>query len=168
VKKEGHHGGFWLRRALLAAVCVVGISLSGCGGPVVVARETPPTQPLASATSSPSPGNVQAGDQQNGQTISLREGETLTVVLSTTFWSFQGSSDVHVLTQVGAAVASPGPFNQQTCPYGGCGTVTAVFRAVGLGTAQVSASRVSCGEAMRCVGTEALYQVTVVVAPAAQ
>jgi hypothetical protein len=98
----------------------------------------------------------------------LQAGEILTVVLSSTWWSFQGSSNAQVLAPVGAAVASPGPFNQQTCPYGGCGTVKAVFRAVGPGTAQVSASRVSCGEAMRCIGTAGLYQLTVVVAAASK
>lgn len=45
----------------------------------------------------------------------------------------------------------------------GCGTTSALFKAVKAGTATVSANRVSCGEARRCVGAEGQYQLTVVV-----
>jgi hypothetical protein len=92
----------------------------------------------------------------------LHPGQTLTVVLHSTLWTLQGSSNPHVLNQLGHTLVAPAPFNKNTCPYGGCGTVTARFSAVGPGTAQVSATRVSCGEAMGCTGAEALYRFTVV------
>ncbi|HEX5439678.1 MAG TPA: hypothetical protein VFW76_02255, partial [Ktedonobacterales bacterium] len=60
---------------------------------------------------------------------------------------------------VGAAVTTP-----QSCsapPGSGCGTVSQEFRAAKSGIAQISASRVSCGEAMRCVGPAGHYQLTV-------
>jgi len=48
-------------------------------------------------------------------------------------------------------------------PGAGCGTVTALFDAVGPGRASVSAERTGCGEAMSCTGRQRSYSVTVVV-----
>jgi hypothetical protein len=112
--------------------------------------------------------NVRAGDDQNGRTISLQAGQTLLVTLSSTYWSFQGSSNPQVLAPVGTATASPVP--KSTCPGPGsvCGTVAQVFHALAPGTAQVTATRVSCGEALRCTGDSGLYQLTVQVRAAPQ
>lgn len=103
--------------------------------------------------------DIQAGDNQNGTSITMHPGQTLMVTLGSTYWTIQGSSDSQVLTPVGAAVTSP-----ESCdapPGSGCGTVSQEFRAAGSGTARVTASRVSCGEAMRCVGPAGQYQLTV-------
>ena len=105
------------------------------------------------------PSDIQAGDNQNGTSITMHPGQTLLVTLGSTYWTIQGSSDSQVLAPVGAAVTSP-----ESCgapPGSGCGTVSQEFRAAGSGTAQVTASRVSCGEAMRCVGSAGQYQLTV-------
>ena len=112
----------------------------------------------------PSPSsNIQVGDNQNGGTITMHTGQTLIVTLGSTYWTIQGSSDSLVLAPVGAAITSP-----ESCdapPGSGCGTVSQEFRAARSGTAQVTASRVSCGEAMACVGPARQYQVTVQVTP---
>jgi hypothetical protein len=112
--------------------------------------------------------SIRAGDDQNGKSITLQPGQTLLVMLSSTYWSFQGSSNPQVLAAVGAPTASPAP--RSTCPVigTGCGTVSEMFRAVAAGTVQVTASRVSCGEAMGCTSATANYQVTVHVADASQ
>lgn len=107
------------------------------------------------------PGSIRATDTQNGASITLHPGQTLTVTLSSTYWSFQGSSNAHALVSVGLPVVSPAPFYQNPMPGSGAGTVTAQFRAVGLGTAQVTASRVACGEAMECGSASGQYQLTV-------
>jgi len=52
---------------------------------------------------------------------------------------------------------------QGCVPGGGCGTVTARYSAISGGTAQVAAHRDSCGEAMRCQGTNGDWRITVVV-----
>ncbi|HKT37795.1 MAG TPA: hypothetical protein VJR48_05445 [Ktedonobacterales bacterium] len=79
------------------------------------------------------------------------------VTLGSTYWTIQGSSNPQALVPVGTAVASPG-----SCPPGGgCGTVSQEFRAVAPGVAQITASRVSCGEAMRCIGAAGQYELTV-------
>jgi hypothetical protein len=63
-------------------------------------------------------------------------------------------------------VVSPAPL--PTCPVAGsgCGTVAQEFRAVAPGMAQVTASRVSCGEALRCGDAAGHYQLTVEVTAA--
>jgi hypothetical protein len=75
----------------------------------------------------------------------MHPGQTLLVTLGSTYWTIQGSSDSQVLAPLGAAVTTP-----QSCSA-----------PPGSGIALVSASRVSCGEAMRCVGPAGHYQLTV-------
>lgn len=109
--------------------------------------------------------DIQAGDNQNGKSVTMHPGETLMVTLGSTYWTIQGSSDSQVLAPVGKSVTAP-----KSCsapPGSGCGTVSQEFRAARSGTAQVTASRVSCGEAMRCVGLAGQYQLTVQVTAAA-
>ncbi len=135
-------------------VCLMLMGLAACALPW-----------QGSSSPSPSPSSdIQAGDGQNGQSITLHPGQTLTVTLGSTYWTIQGSSDSQVLTPVGKPATTP-----ESCsapPGSGCGTVSQEFRAVSSGTAQVTASRVSCGEAMRCVGPAGQYQLTVQVTAA--
>jgi hypothetical protein len=160
MNSETHAMAFWLRGASVAACSVVCMCLASCGGS--------PGQGTACTTLNSTTGSVRAGDDQNGKSITLHPGQTLFVTLCSTWWSLQGSSNSQVLAPVGAAVASPAPFDKNTCPYGGCGTASEEFRAVGLGAAQVTASRVSCSEAMRCTGAAGQYQLTVKVTVASQ
>lgn len=103
-----------------------------------------------------------AGVAQNRLTIKVHVGDTVRVTLDSTEWTFSGSSDAAVLRQDGQQAVSPAP--PEACvPGEGCGTTSAVFRAVRPGTATVDASRVSCGEARVCVGAEGKYELTVVV-----
>jgi hypothetical protein len=103
-----------------------------------------------------------AGDTQNGLTIKVHVGDSVRVTLNSTEWTIAGSSDAAVLQQDGLQAVSPAP--PGTCfPGEGCGTTSAHYRAVKIGTATVDASRVSCGEARVCVGTEGKYEVTVTV-----
>ena len=143
---------FWPRATVVAACCVVCICL------VCLASCALPWQGSPSS-------DIQAGENQNGTSITLHTGQTLMVTLGSTYWTIQGSSDSLVLAPVGKSVTSP-----QSCsapPGSGCGTVSQAFRAARPGKAQVTASRVSCGEAMRCVGPAGQYQLTVQVTAAA-
>jgi uncharacterized Zn-binding protein involved in type VI secretion len=97
--------------------------------------------------------------QPERPSITRHPGQTLLVTLGSTYWTIQGSSNSLVLAPVGAAVTSPQPFSAP--PGSGCGTVSQEFRADKYGTAQVTASRVSCGEAMGCVGPTGQYQLPV-------
>jgi hypothetical protein len=109
---------------------------------------------------SPSPRQLQvAGDAENGTTVDLHVGDRLAVTLHSTYWTISGSSNSHVLTAEGPESVSPAPGG--CVPGGGCGTVTMTFDVIGIGSADVIASRVSCGEAMLCTGTQGSYKITV-------
>jgi len=138
---------------LVVLCCAVCLCLASCG------------QSLGTPASSPAV-NVRAADAQNGSSLTLRAGQTLLVTLASTYWSFQGTSNPQVLVPVGGPVVSPAP--SPTCPVAGsgCGTVAQEFRAVAPGTAQVTASRVSCGEALRCGDAAGHYRLTVEVTAA--
>jgi len=123
-------------------------------------RATNPT-----TTPGVAPSVVVATDKDNGGTVVLRRGQQLRVVLSSTYWQFQKSSNPAVLRDEGQPQVSP----QQTSSSGscvpgqGCGTVTATFLAVSPGRATVTATRTSCGEALRCTGANGQFTLKVVV-----
>jgi hypothetical protein len=138
-------------------------------------RPTPPAAPttrLAVATPAPAPqthapaptqaANMQVGEPENGHSVAVLVGSEVTLVLHNTYWEVQGSSDPAILALVSGPVTSAaGPI--ACIPGSGCGTVTAVFRAVAPGRATITASRTSCGETLQCIGTAGAYEVTVVV-----
>jgi hypothetical protein len=150
-----------LRSAAIAGVCLISMSL-GSGGGIAFAGTGHTT---AAPGSDASTRGIRVGLRDNGRTLTLHPGQIVTVMLKSTFWTFKGSSNPQVVEQLGPAVVVRTPFNKQTCPYGGCGTVTIKFQAVRSGTAQVTATRVSCGEAMGCTGSGAIYRFTVAVTP---
>jgi hypothetical protein len=116
---------------------------SGAGGPA----------------SSPHPVHVGAGD--DGQTVHVVVGQTITLRLTSTYW--------HVAQAAPAAVLQTGdratrPAHSPGCvPGQGCGAVTARFTAARAGRAVIAASRTSCGEALRCSPAQGSYRVRVVV-----
>jgi hypothetical protein len=132
------------RAAGLSAFAILTLALLACG-----------------STGQP-PAELAAGDSQNGQSVQIRAGEVLRVTLDTTAWTFAPPSDQSVLQPQGEAVVSPVP-KGQCFPGMNCGTTTARFKAMKAGTASVTATRLSCGEARRCVGAEGQYQVSVIV-----
>jgi len=135
-------------------------------------RPAAPTPRPAVATPTPAPrtptpaptaaANRQVGEPDNGHSVVVPVGSEVTLVLHNIYWQVQGSSDPAVLALVsGPATSGAGPI--ACIPGSGCGTVTAVFRAVAPGRATITASRTSCGETMQCTGTPGAYEITVVV-----
>ncbi|HYM66047.1 MAG TPA: hypothetical protein VEW68_02035 [Patescibacteria group bacterium] len=111
------------------------------------------------SSSSHVPTVVSAGGVQHGQVLQVQVGDVVQVILSSTAWTFDAPSDPSVLKLLGDPVIAPG-----TCPPGmGCGSVIAKFGALKPGKAVVTASRASCGEALRCVGDQGTYDLTVMV-----
>ncbi|HEY4026169.1 MAG TPA: hypothetical protein VGO86_07035 [Candidatus Dormibacteraeota bacterium] len=160
------------RRPVLATVATLATALLTACGAVAAGHPSPagnaqPTvaSPPAGQLTSPQPPRLTplvVRDQDNGHTISIRVGERVAVVLASTYWRLDGSSDPAVLRQLTEATMSPQPSG--CVPGQGCGTVSALFDAVAAGRADVTAKRTSCGEAMSCTGNLGLYRVTVVVA----
>ena len=156
-------------RAVLSCFAVILMAAAtGCGSSAKpTARVTIPTltsRPVSSTTVAKHSGaNVTATDKDNGTTIAAKVGNRVDVVLGSTYWMFAPASDASVLSLLGTPVVDAQP--NGCVPGQGCGTTTASYDAVAPGTAVVSASRTSCGEAMRCTGTAGSYRVTITVAP---
>lgn len=120
-------------------------------------------RPAPSSTTPPSSGAaiVTATEKDKGATIAAHVGDRVNVVLHSTYWTFGPASDASVLKLVGAPAIAP---ELKGCvPGGGCGTVTASYDAIASGTAVVSASRNSCGEAVGCTAAASSYRVTITV-----
>jgi len=90
--------------------------------------------------------------------VGIHIGDHVRVILESTYWTFGPVSNSAILGKLGPAHVA----TRHGCvPGQGCGTVTVLFKAVGLGTATITATRSSCGEAMGCTVESATYRVTV-------
>lgn len=119
----------------------------------------------ASASPVATPSQLQVSDADNGHSLTVAVGSEITLQLANTYWQVQASSDPAVLALVSGPTAS-GAAPSACLPGMGCGAVTAVFRALTPGQATITASRATCGEALRCTGSAGAYEVTIVVSAA--
>jgi hypothetical protein len=140
-------------RVLIALVSAA--FLASCGAAMTGGGASP------SPVSTPGAQLIVATDSDNGNTFDLHVGDRLEVKLNSTYWTIHESTDPSVLRLAGPMAISPQP--NGCVPGAGCGLAIASFDAVGKGSADVAASRVSCGEAMRCVGTSGSFRLSVVV-----
>jgi hypothetical protein len=115
--------------------------------------------PSTTTTTAVAPSAVQVSETQNGSTVHVAKGGSVAVVLHSTYWTLAAPSNAAVLQEEGQPTVTP--MMQGCVPGQGCGTVTAVYAVVGPGQSQLSASRTSCGEALRCTGTQGAWSVTV-------
>jgi len=147
-----HHFRRVFAPLLLAPIVAAGCASAG-GSP---SHGTTPT------TRAAAPGSTRTvTERDKGQTVTLHVGDHLKVVLANTYWTLDPSSKPGVLRSDGAPVVKP---RLSGCvPGAGCGTVTETLTATAKGSARVGASRVSCGEALRCTGDQGVYSVSVVV-----
>jgi hypothetical protein len=97
---------------------------------------------------------VIATDQSNGQTLTLTVGQRLRVVLASTYWTLDQSSNPTVLDLEGQPTITP---TSGCVPGAGCGTAAANYTALAPGNARVTATRTTCGEAMSCGTTPQTY-----------
>ncbi len=134
---------------LLLAACTVGPAALPSG-----------SSPAPVAT----PATLQVSESSNGQTFTVVVGSEVTILLTSTYWQIQPSSDSAVLAVVsGPTTSAAAP--SACLPGMGCGTVRATFRALLPGQATISASRTTCGEALACTGSSGAYEVKIVVGP---
>ena len=124
-----------------------------------VARPAQSVPPATTTTTAPPAATLTYSEADNGRSVTVHRGDHLVVVLHSTYWSFDPISGA--VTADGSPTVAP---QLQGCvPGGGCGTVTARFTAVAAGTATIHAHRDSCGEAMRCTGTQGDWRLNVTV-----
>jgi hypothetical protein len=134
---------------ILGAVLISACSSSG-------AKSSP------SATTTKQRSVVRVTTADNGQTVDLAPGQELDLALDNTYWQIAQSAAPTIVREVGRPVTTP---NISGCvPGGGCGTVRANYIGIAPGTADITASRTTCGEARPCTGSDGSYRVTVVVA----
>ena len=99
----------------------------------------------------------------NGATVHVGVGDRLELILSSDYWHVHGSSSAAVLTQDGSARYLPRPGSCPDIPGLGCIPIQTSFTALARGTAVITASRTTCGEALRCLESQQRFTVTVVV-----
>ena len=124
----------------------------------------------AGCASSAAPGTRQSigamvvvKDDANGKTVDASVGQTVVLILSSTYWAVSGSSAPNVLRQDGPTVQLSRPASCPKLPGIGCVPVETHFRAAAPGTASITAHRAACGEAMPCATDQQNFKVTVVV-----
>ncbi len=94
-------------------------------------------------------------------TVRVVVGVDVVLQLHSTYWMNIGSSRQAVMREDGTPRIQPEP--SQCVPGEGCGLEQATFRAVRAGTAVLSASRSTCGEALACGPANGHYRVTILV-----
>jgi len=117
----------------------------------------------AASANHPVPRVIVIRDSANGRTVSVPAGDSLELILASSYWQVTGSSAPRVVRQDGPTVLLPRPRSCPALPGLGCIPVRTSFIAVGRGEAVIRASRSSCGEALRCVGRATRFTLTVVV-----
>lgn len=161
-----HYVMHGLRFLVVGAVLMIGTA--GCGGtsrpssslPATTQTRlttTPSSSPTLSPLSSSSP-PLTSTYRDNGRTVSIRRGDRLTVQLDSTYWTINGSSDPNVVQQQSDTTKSPAP---GCVPGGGCGTTAANFVGLTPGQAEITATRLICGEALRCSTSAGSYRLNV-------
>ena len=126
------------------AVAAAGLILAGCANGSASDR---------TAATAPTP--HQLDEHANGTTVDAQLGDTIIVVLHSTYWNFDSPSRV---LQPLSTQPSPG---HCAVVGSGCGTVTVTYNAAQVGTIRLHAHRDSCGEALRCTAKNADWTVTV-------
>lgn len=103
-----------------------------------------------------------AGDAQNGKTVRVHPGDRLTVTLGSVAWTIDAPPGGTVVAtgEQTTAVTRPGP--------GAPGTTSRGFVARAVGTATLTATRTTCGEALQCTPAQGHWslRVRVLAAPA--
>jgi hypothetical protein len=118
----------------------------------------------AQATSSTTWPTRHLDDRNNHQTVSVHVGQTVELTLASTYWTI-GAPSGTALGTTGAERKTPNDTKPGCHAGSGCGTDVRDFRAVRTGTSGISATRSSCGEALRCPDDKSRFFVTVHVIP---
>jgi hypothetical protein len=134
-----------MARVAAACVAIVAAALAaGCASQGSGAAAAPATVQAGHSAAQADHAAVVVDEHANNTTVQVVAGVEVVLELHSTYWMNVASSQPAVLRQDG----EPRVQATQCVPGGGCGQVQAAFSAVAVGTAVLSASRVSCGEAL--------------------
>jgi hypothetical protein len=157
------------RTQIMVALTLIGLAGLGTGCAADAGTHVSTTPPASATVSAGTSGHVPAppgrpivlDEHANRTVIYVRAGATVELLLHSSYWTILGSSRPAVLAQDGPTRQLP---VTPTCPPGiGCNPLQAMFIAQSPGTAVLSASRTSCGEALRCGPQNGSFRVTVIV-----
>lgn len=154
--------------ALAVAACVACLALvtacasQGASGVPVGAGSAEASGSAVQPSGTPG-SMVLVKDDANGTMVHVRVGTDVELLLSSSYWTVDGSSAVTVLRQDGASTVLPRPTGCPAVPGLGCQPVRTDFTATAVGTAIITANRTVCGEAMRCPPDKQHFLVTIVV-----
>jgi hypothetical protein len=100
------------------------------------------------------------------QVVPVKIGTQIPLTLHSMYWRLAPPARYGALSAKGAPVLKPilpGPTAPKGCsiPGSGCGTQTWKFVATKVGISHLIATRTTCGEAMRCTGSNGRFEVTV-------
>jgi predicted secreted protein len=100
-------------------------------------------------------------EAQNGQTITVKSGAVLTIVLHSTFWDGAKTKNLVQVKPSEIAPVTPSPTAAVGCqhPGSGCGTIKWFYKAVKKGLATFTATRTSCGEVLQCTPENSNFKV---------
>jgi hypothetical protein len=104
--------------------------------------------------------SISVSDIDNGKTITVSRGTKIQVTLHSSYWNF-GSIDTKILRHLKEPLFTPDP--SVSYPGSGAGALVVEYQTVGIGKTIISASRVSCGEALRCSGNQGNYFLHIIV-----
>jgi hypothetical protein len=136
----------------LTAAAAAALLMAGCGS---AAARSPRPRPPGAVTS--------ARDNANGTTVRLHVGDRLKLTLSSSYWNVHASPVPAVLRQDGPARLLPRPSTCPDIPGIGCTPVQTLFTALARGTAVITATRTTCGEALACAADQRRFTITVVI-----
>lgn len=145
---------------------LIAVLAAGCGSAAASPAGNGVPSSLSSSSSSSSPSGphvVVVRDDANGKTVDVPAGAMVELILGSTYWKVSGSSAPTVLRQDGGSTMLPRPTNCPDIPGSSCAPLRTDFTALAPGSSTVTASRTSCGEAMRCGPNQSHFAVTVVV-----
>ena len=100
-------------------------------------------------------------DGDNGGSIAVLTNGIVHVVLHSTYWKFQPVTDSRIVGALHDPVVAPDMTVR--VPGTGAGMVTLDLRAIGPGKSQVTATRETCGAALRCADNQRTFTVIIVV-----
>jgi hypothetical protein len=176
--------------ALCGLVLVALLLLVGCGGdpntpgaPTTVSISPTTTQPSDGLMTTPTPAPTSSSSEpaptgtapvetpvsgalglyelSAGRTVQFHRGDRVVLTLHNTYWRI-ATPHSDILTQTGTQTVTPARVG--TCLPGiGCGTVQAIFIASATGSAELTASRTTCGEALACPPGQGSYVVHLIV-----
>jgi hypothetical protein len=149
-----------------SAAIALAVALASCssGSTSAPAASSSATRAVQSPTKSTYSSQLRlvVSESANGTSLTVNRGADVIVTLHNTYWMFKQVSAPKVLVEV-AAETKAGPPGSPGVPGSGDGTVRETYQARAAGTAVITASRTTCGEALRCTPAQSSYRITVLV-----